>query len=167
MQARDILGSIPFFAEVLNPSALDVLATNVRLADFPEGSTIIREDDVGDSMFVLVSGEISVSVRGEGGLRRVATLGPGDIFGEMSLMTGARRSATLTATDPVTALEITKASLEPILAGSPELVGRFAAMLERRQAELDAIDGAGRWNTLGLSNSDLRSLIQVFFGGGV
>ena len=58
-------------------------------------------------------------------------------------MTGARRSANVTATTDVIALEVTKAALEPILDGSPALVERFAAMLKARQAELDQAYGAG------------------------
>ena len=69
--------------------------------------------------------------------KHIARLGPGAIVGEMSLMTGARRSATVIAATEVEALEVTKPALAPILEASPDLVDRFAAVLKKRQAGLD------------------------------
>ena len=166
MQPRDILAATPFFAEVLDAAALDRLAAGVGLVQFDKGAAIIREDDAGDSMFVIVAGAVSVNIAGDQGESRIATLGPADVFGEMSLMTGATRTATVRATEPVTAIEIAKPALEPILAAAPALVDRFAAMLDRRQAELDRVYG-GRWNLFGLGTFDTRILIQGFFFGAV
>jgi CRP-like cAMP-binding protein len=165
MTARDILGATPFFSEVLDAAALDRLARNVSEVRFDRDAVLLSEDDSGHSMLVIASGEVAVSVPGSDGARRIATLGPGAIVGEMSLMTGARRSATVTALAPVAAIEIDKSALEPILAGSPQLVDRFAEMLDRRQAELDRVYGAGTWNIFGLGGGDMRSLISTFFGG--
>jgi CRP-like cAMP-binding protein len=126
---RDILAKTPFFADILDRGQLDALAAGLRVAEFAKGATLIREDDLGASMFmfVLASGEASVSVPGKARARRVATLRAGDIFGEMSLLTGARRAATVSATTPVRAVEIPKAALSPLIAASPELADRFAA----------------------------------------
>src|SRR5256885_475524 len=117
VRPRIVLASIPFFAEVLDGEEIDILGGNISPRPFPAGAVLIREDDSGDSMFVIVSGEVDVSVGDPGaGLgRRLARLGAGDVVGEMSLMTGARRIATVTAISPVTALEVTKAAIEPIL----------------------------------------------------
>ena len=127
---------------------------------------LVPEEYGGDSMFVIVSGEVDVSVGDDagGGARRLALLGPGEIVGEMSLMTGARRSATVTAVTAVTTLEVTKAAIEPILNAAPALVERFAAMLERRQAELDGLYGKGKWSLFGLTRHDLVMAMQAFFG---
>ncbi len=73
----------------------------------------------------------------------------------------------MTATTPVAALEIGKAALEPIFNAEPALVERFSAMLEKRQAEVDQIYGAGHWNLFGLTRADLASTMRTFFGGGI
>jgi CRP-like cAMP-binding protein len=165
---RDILAKTPFFADVLDRGQLDALAAGLRVAEFARGATLIREDDLGASMFVLASGEASVTVPGKARARRVATLRAGDIFGEMSLLTGARRAATVSATTPVRAVEIPKAALSPLIAASPELADRFAAMLKKRQGELDrAYRDDSRWSISGLAGNDVAGVIRGFFAGAV
>jgi len=167
VRARVVLAAIPFFAEVLDGEEIDILGGQVVSRSFASGEVLIREDDRGDSMFVIASGEVDVSVIDEGVVRHLAMLGSGDIVGEMSLMTGARRSATVIAISPVTALEVTKAAIEPILNAAPDLVQRFAVMLERRRAELDQLYGQGKWSLFGLSQRDLVMAMQAFFSGGM
>ena len=120
MDVRGILNATAFFDVVLDAEQLDALAAAVKVVHFGKRDVIVRERDLGDSMFALVEGKVSVSVHTPGGEKTVATLGPGEVVGEMSLVTGERRSATVTALGKVTALEITKAALEPILAAAPE-----------------------------------------------
>src|SRR5690349_6621493 len=97
MTPREILGKTSFFAGVMSPAELDQLAAKLQMRAFPRGSCIVRQGDIGASMFVLVDGKVTVTVHLRSGEERVATLGPGDIVGEMSLLTGARRNATVTA----------------------------------------------------------------------
>jgi len=141
MQPRDIIKKTPFFAE---------------------GATPIEEDGPGHSMFVVVSGRLSVTIDGED--EPVATLAPGDIFGEMSLLTGARRSATVTAIEPVEAMEVSKEALAHVLARSPTLVDRFVEMLMRRQRELDKRAGGAAWGMLRPGKAELANMIGAFFG---
>ena len=111
MNPKDILKSTSFFADVLTDAEIDMLAARARFIDFPKGATPIEEDGPGHSMFVIVSGTVSITIAGEE--RPVATLGPGGIFGEMSLLTGARRSATVTALGPVRTVEVEQAGARP------------------------------------------------------
>ena len=99
----------------------------------------MREGDLGASMFAIVSGKVAVSVRERDGETRVAVLGPGDIVGEMSLFTGARRSATVTALKQVAVLEVGKEALDAVLAEEPDLIRRFAEVMEQRESELKSI----------------------------
>src|SRR5947209_9306142 len=126
IRPRVVLASIPFFAEVLDGEEIDILGAQVVERPFAPGAMLIREEDSGDSMFVIASGEVAVSVIDGGVERNLAMLGAGDLVGEMSLMTGAKRSATVIAISPVIALEVTKAAIEPILNANPGLVQRFA-----------------------------------------
>jgi CRP-like cAMP-binding protein len=79
----------------------------------------------------------------------------------MSLLTGARRRATVVAENEVVALEITKVALEEILARAPDLIDGFGTVLSRRQAELNrvAVDVARH------DKDDLIHQIRRFFGG--
>ena len=163
MDAREVIAANPFFTEALAEAEIATLARRALSRDFGHGLELIREDDSGSSLFIIVTGQVDVLVGSNHGGKRVARLGPGAIVGEMSLMTGARRSATVVAATDVRALEVTKPGLAPILAASPELVDRFAAVLKKRQAELDRAYEARRFSLL--DQSGFADLIRGFFGG--
>ena len=162
MDPRAILKSTPFFSEVLDDAEIDMLAARAHFVGFAKGATPIEEDGPGHSMFVIVSGKVSVTVHGED--EPVATLGPGDIFGEMSLLTGAHRSATVTALEPVEVIEVSKQALAHVLAHSPTLVSRFVEMLSRRQRQLDKIFGGAAWGMIRPGRQELANMISSFFG---
>jgi CRP/FNR family cyclic AMP-dependent transcriptional regulator len=140
IEPRAILDGIPLFADVLGEEQLETLAAKCHFAVFGAGTEMMVEGDFGSSMFAIVTGAVSVTIADRRGTEHgVARLGPGDIVGEMSLMTGARRNATVVAESDVVALEITKVALEQILARAPDLIDRFGGMLATRQAELDRV----------------------------
>ena len=166
MNAGDTLRSTAFFSDVLDPDALDGLAAAVRPVQFARGAVIVRQGELGQSLFIIVDGAVAVSVRERSGDQRVAEVGRGDIVGEMSLLTGARRSATVTARGKVTALEVDKPALEPILAASPGLVHRFAEMVEQRHSELVRRQkDAAQWNAVGLSRTEVAARMTAFYSG--
>jgi CRP-like cAMP-binding protein len=164
---RAVLAATPFFADVLTAAELDRLAAAARTVTFAEGERLVVEDEPGSSMFVIVAGSVEVTLRGDAGPRHLADLGPSGIVGEGSLLTGATRSATVTARSPLTAVEIDKAAIEPLFDAEPRLVERFADSVQRRQAEVDRIYGAGHRNLFGLTRSDLTDAMRTFFGGGI
>ncbi len=142
MDARATLSGVPLFADTLDAEQLDFLAKQSRTAFFRADTRLMSQGSFGGSMFVLVEGAVSVNFVDEHGREQtVATLGPGDVVGEMSLFTGDRRTATVSAVSNVNAIEITKWSLERVFAKAPELVDRFADVLAKRQAELNALSG--------------------------
>src|SRR5262249_7125898 len=129
---------------------------------FAPGEILMTEDQPGSSMFVIESGGVEVRVEDEPDV--VARLYAGDIVGEASLLTGQPRNATVTATEPVEALEVDKAALAPLLAASPSLVDEFAEMLERRQEELNHVYGGGAWGMLLPGDAEAHHLIRAFYG---
>jgi CRP-like cAMP-binding protein len=160
--ASEVLTAIPLFGGVLNGDQIERLAAKCHLAVFPAGSMLMAEGDFGTSMFAIVEGSVSVTLADRrGDPHGVAALYAGDVVGEMSLLTGARRNATVTATTEVVALEITKFALEEILARAPDLIDSFGEVLARRQAELDrvAVDVARA------GKDDIVGQIRRFFGG--
>ena len=90
-------------------------------------------------MFILMRGEANVCVGSNGEVARVASLRPGECFGEMSLLTGARRSATVVAQTDCDVVEIEKANLMDLLQRHPELLREFSELLARRQLEIDGV----------------------------
>jgi len=101
---------------------------------FSAGQTIIKQGDVGDSAYVITGGECDVFVEYPEGPVFVRTMGPGEVFGEMSVLTGKPRSATVTAKTTVHFRVITKASLEQELRRNP-LLGSFVRTVVGRFAE--------------------------------
>ena len=160
MRPRDILKSTPFFSDVLTDAEIDMLGARARFIAFPKGAMPIEEEAPGTSMFVIAKGTVNVTVNGE--TPPIAKLGPGDIVGEMSLLTGARRSATVSTLEPVEVLEVNKEALAHVLGNSPTLVGRFVEMLLRRQRALDRIAGGSAWGMVRPGKDELTGMIAGF-----
>ncbi|MDH3638991.1 MAG: mechanosensitive ion channel family protein, partial [Gammaproteobacteria bacterium] len=114
----------------LPSDAIKALAEEVELQEFTAGSSIVEQGDAGGSLFVLVSGLADVYVTNAENEReqRVASLHPEQVFGEISLLTGQQRGATITAVTAVNAVEVRKSDLQPILEKYPSLVGALSPM---------------------------------------
>lgn len=110
----------PLF-EILNKDELDALVKEMELESHEEGSVIIHEGDAGASMYVITSGEVKVYTRSTGKTGNVylAKLGEGDFFGEVSVLTGKPRTATITASRPTELLRLDKEKLDNALAKHP------------------------------------------------
>jgi len=102
------------------------------LKKFSPGEIICLEGDAGNSMFIIKSGQVEVYNTVDRREIRLAKLGPGEIFGEMSLIDGRPRSATVRAITDVECVEITRAMFDKILAGSPNWLGVFMNVLVER-----------------------------------
>jgi small-conductance mechanosensitive channel/CRP-like cAMP-binding protein len=113
------------------------LAAAMRAVRFAANEAIIHEGDDGDSMYLVARGRVSVLVGLDGARREIATLGPGEFFGEMSLVTGERRQATCVATGEVECWVLDQAAVRPLLAARPEMADELSAVLAARQEELD------------------------------
>lgn len=161
MSAREILETVPFFREALDDKELTILAGHARTHTLEKGESLISEDRPGHSMFVIVDGEVEVTVKGE--TDPLAKLLKGAIVGEMSLLTGTPRNATVTALSTVEVVEVDKAALANVLWMSPGLVDRFVEMLFRRQLELDRAMGGVAWGTLRPGKAELAEMIRTFY----
>jgi CRP-like cAMP-binding protein len=138
---RAFLATMPLFAETLDSESLDHLAAQSLVAFFPQGTFLMSEGEFGASMFAVVEGTLTVTLLDrDGRAHEVAELGRGEIVGEMALMTGQRRSATVAAASDVVAIEIPKFALEEIFLRSPQLIDRFGAVLAGRQAGLRRVE---------------------------
>lgn len=140
-QARaDVLRAVAVLAPLSDAERM-TLAGASRERLFAGGEAIVREGDAGRSLFVIRDGAVRVSV--EPGDREVARLERGAYFGEMSMLTGDRRTATVTAVADCRVLEITDEVFRPIAEGNPgviEQIGRLA--LDRRKGLQETRDAA-------------------------
>ena len=91
-------------------------------------------------MYVLLDGEMEVLKKGRRGRdQRIALLGPGDTFGEMSLLTGERRSATVRAAGDCYVMEIGKAVMSEIIHESPECLQQLSEILAQRKLNTEVV----------------------------
>jgi CRP-like cAMP-binding protein len=90
-------------------------------------------------MFVLLHGAAAVSVTQNGSMIRVGSLRMGECFGEMSLLTGERRSATVRAEDDCEVIEISKPAMAAILRNSPDCLTKLSELLAARKMETDGL----------------------------
>jgi CRP-like cAMP-binding protein len=115
---------------------LRAVAAAARRRHVPAGAAVVRQGEAGSSLFVVAEGLLDVAIAfRESQPRPVRALAPGEMFGEFSLLTGAPRSATVTARTDSVLFEITKADLVPVLERHPELAEAMSSVLAARQAE--------------------------------
>ena len=116
------------------------LAGHLKDAPFARGEAMTRQGAEAHWLYIIRSGEADVLFAGEDGLtEKVASLGDGDFFGEMGLMTGAPRTATVFARTDVECYRLDKESFKDILRRRPEIAEDISHVLARRRAELDAV----------------------------
>jgi small-conductance mechanosensitive channel/CRP-like cAMP-binding protein len=161
-EGRAALRLVPLFAAVLSEAQFDNLNEHCRLIDFPARKAIIKQGESATSMYVLLEGAAAVTITNQRGEEQeVAVLAAGDFVGEMSLMTGAPRTATVTPLTQLRVLEITKEAMEGLLRDSPELLEHFSRVMAQRQFELRDI--AARQGDIEEAQVDLLSRMTAFF----
>lgn len=132
-----LLSKVELFAEALSEEERVTLARDMHLALYKPGETLIRQGEAGQSMFVLAEGLLHVEALDASGRQaRVNQLRPGQVFGEMSLLTGEPRTATVIADMNAAVFEITKGAFAPILAARPAVAEALSAVMATRRLGL-------------------------------
>jgi CRP-like cAMP-binding protein len=145
------LARIPFFAG-LDADALQRVASGARTRRFRRGEVIFHAGDPGDGLFILISGEVKIALPSETGDEAIlATLGAGDVFGELALLDGAPRSATATARVAAETVVLPRDRFHALIASEPAvrdaLLASIAGELRRLTThveELHFLDMTGR-----------------------
>jgi len=105
----------------LAPATLDALVDRLRTVHLRRGSTLYRQGDVAEGLHVVLTGRLAVRVEDEAGAQRtVATLGPGDTVGEIALLTGGTRGATVIAVRDATLGALARGDFESVVANDAE-----------------------------------------------
>ena len=128
-QAR--LKDVPFFS-MLKKKELEFVAGQTEEVDVPAGKVLAQQGTFGDQFFVIEEGTAEVTRDG----KSVAELGPGDFFGEMALLEADRRTATVTATTPMTLIVMTRASFRAVDNTMPRVHEVVAQAIEQRRVKV-------------------------------
>jgi CRP-like cAMP-binding protein len=140
-EMRTVIRNKPFF-KCLTDDQVQKIVSAASISLFGKGERIVDQGADGSSMFIILTGDAAVFVRHhdyETEQTRVAGLHPGDYFGEMSLLTGEARSATVVAEADCEILEIAKSHLGLILQENSALLTNLSEMLAQRRLDNEGI----------------------------
>jgi len=129
-----LLASVPMFAALTDSERTQLVAVG-RAVTYARGEAIVRQGQDGQSLFIIKRGEARVTLAGTEG--DVARLREGDVFGEMSLLTGAARTATVTAVSDCDLLEIDADGFRRLVIANPSVLERVTSVTAARREELD------------------------------
>jgi small-conductance mechanosensitive channel len=139
------------------------LAGKIRAREVAAGVAVVRQGEAGDSLYVLGEGLLDVEVARDGRDSIRDRIAPGEVFGEISLLTGQGRSATVSAALDSVVFEIHRADLDPILRRRPELAEGLAAVMAVHQAHNDRDDAAPEL-PVARTRDDLLARLRLLFG---
>jgi CRP-like cAMP-binding protein len=104
-----------------------------------DGQVLFRQDDPGESLYIIRKGQVDVLIRqANGGETKVATLKSGDFFGEMSALTGQPRTATIRATGDLVCVKIGKEDLNRLFNSDPAIMEKISQIVAQRNAQREA-----------------------------
>ena len=158
------------FLSVLSPEELEIVAREAAIRVYLPGEAVVRQGDAGAEFFFVLDGHADVRV-GEGDKAEpVATLNPTQFFGEMSLLTGEPRSATVVARTKLEVVVVTKEALERPIMVNPLLAERISTVLGERKSEMATYQeslnhrDASSQEVVEHRRKSLGSRIRKFFG---
>ncbi len=129
---NSVVLAAPLFAS-LDPDAASELLASMTERSFVRGETVFSENETGDRLYVIVDGKIKLGrSSGDGRENLIAVLGPGEMFGELSLFDPGPRTATATALAPTRVLELGHPTLVTWLESSPRVATHLLAAIARR-----------------------------------
>jgi CRP-like cAMP-binding protein len=118
--------------QVLEPDEMAQLVPAVRVIELAEGADLFREEESGDALYLIDTGQVAVL---RGGVQ-MAVLADGDVVGEMALVTGAPRTATVRAVTPTRLLHVPKSAFDLLLQASPALRARLHELFTARTEDI-------------------------------
>lgn len=131
-QGIDLLAQVPLFSS-LSRRHLRQLAEHADIVSFRERETIVETGQPGGTFYVILQGAAKVAR----GTKTLGRLEPGDFFGEISLLDGGPRTATVVAQTPVTAIRVFKRSFDKVVAQEPTVAAKILAVVARRLREAE------------------------------
>ena len=161
----DLLGAVGILAPLDDGERIRI-ADGLRHVVFGAGEAILRAGEPGDSLFVIRSGEVGIRIAADGLEKEVARLGEGEFFGEMSLLTGEPRHATVLARSDTECYVIDRALFQQILGNNARLAEEIGKLLSEREMK-NKIEREGLSAEAARVHTDHQALlkrIRSFFG---
>ncbi len=143
-----VIGGLPYF-EDLDPDLLSRVAMGSSAVELAPGEVVIDEGSQPQEMFVVIAGTLAVTKAQPGSVIEVAQLGPGDVVGEMAVLSQAPRSATVSAQTESTVLKISAESVQLLLEDPTVLRNMFLTVTERMRGIEEALRHHERMAALG------------------
>lgn len=154
--------------QVLEAKDQSALAERLDEAPFAPGEVLFRQNAESDALYVIDAGRVSVRLQGPDGRdHEIAQLGPGDVLGEMGVMTGEKRTATAVAIGQVRAYRLPRDAFDSLLRVRPEVAEALARVLaERQSAQAMHKDKIGQDGPAKMSQDERAVLVKIrrFFG---
>jgi len=158
----EALSRVEIFA-TLSAEERDTLADHLVRAPFVAGDVMTRQGAVAHWLYLVIAGEADVWAERDGTRTRISSLGPGSVFGEMGMMTGAPRQATVTARTDVDCYRLDKSGFGSIIKARPDIAGEISRVLAARGAELQAKSAAAH-GARAEGHADILERVRRFFG---
>jgi CRP/FNR family transcriptional regulator len=131
----ELLSGVPLFSE-LSAAELERIAQVAILRSFPADTRVFHEGDSGDACYIVSRGTCRVTRQhSDGRAITLATLGPGSIFGELAMLDGERRSASVEAAENTELLALPAMDMRALIRGHPEMAEKLVVALTRRLRE--------------------------------
>jgi anion transporter len=143
-ELADTLRAIPLFSGLSREDIAKILG-KLEERSFPAGATIFSQGDQGDSFYFIQSGAVQVVLESAGGRKEnIAVFGPQDWFGEMALLSGEPRSASVITVKETTVWRLSRTAWDELIEKHPTWLLHFCATLSKRLARLDYQYSQGR-----------------------
>ena len=135
IQISKVLKDVPIF-RMLGKESIDFIVERLKFKTFDKNSIICKVGDPGDTMYIIITGKVDICIYSQDGTEQVvATLGAGDYFGEMALLTGETRSATVRASDESEMFLLYKDDFDVILERFPSISLSMGKIVSKRLRE--------------------------------
>ncbi len=163
------LKRVELFAQ-MSDEELQRLAARLKYAPFAKGNIIAKQGTPSQYwLFMITNGEAEIYLEGTNGIKRILNvLGKGDFFGEMSLMTGAPRAASVMAKTDVECYRLDKTAFEEVMLQRPSIAEEVAHVLVTRRAELDSalqnLDEETKHKEIHKQHYEVLETVRRFFG---
>jgi len=165
-QRVEALKRVELFSKLTDEERRE-LAGRLKVAPFVRGEALTRQGAEAHWLYIIIEGKAEVQVEVDGKREKVASIGEGDFFGEMAMMTGERRRATVSALTDMLCYRLDKGAFQHIIASRPEIAEDISHVLARRRVELEAVreELSEEAKRLRMNNAqtDLLDRIREFF----
>jgi CRP-like cAMP-binding protein len=168
MRRFKTLKHVELFAQ-LSDDELHKLAERLKYAPFAKGNIISRQGAVAHWLYIIITGDAEVFLEAKNGERRMLNvLTKGSFFGEMGMMTGEPRAASVIAKTDVECYRLDKAAFEEIIHERPAIAEEITNILVERRAQLDSalqnLDEATKHKTVHRQHNEVLETVKRFFG---